>query len=134
MEIRMDKSDFITFVYPALLLIVGVVYVICGKFSKPNFFIGYRNKLNRKNETLWKISNFVSGIMFSCFAFFHCCVCLALIAIKYIAGLYMSLTVLVIISQSLFLIELVVVIISTNTFIRWTKEKLKSSSPDESDY
>ena len=98
----MDKSDFITFVYPALLL--------------------------------WKISTFVSGIMFSCFAFFHCCVCLALIAIKYIAGLYMSLTVLVIISQSLFLIELVVVIISTNTFIRWTKEKLKSSSPDENDY
>ena len=92
----MDKTDFITFVYPALLLLVGIIYVICGKFSKPNFFIGYRNKLNRKNETLWKISNFVSGIMFSCFAFFHCCVCLALIAIKYIAKVNMSLTVLVI--------------------------------------
>lgn len=130
----MDKVDFITFVYPALLLLVGIIYVICGKFSKPNFFIGYRNKLNRKNVTLWKISNFVSGIMFSCFAFFHCCVCLALIAIKYIAGVYMSLTVLVIISQTLFLIELVIVIAATNTFTRWTKEKLKASSSDEQDY
>lgn len=130
----MDKTDFITFVYPALLLLVGIIYVICGKFSKPNFFIGYRNKLNRKNETLWKISNFVSGIMFSCFAFFHCCVCLALIAIKYIAKVNMSLTVLVIISQTLFLVELVVVIVATNTFTHWTKDKLKTSSPDEQDY
>lgn len=130
----MDKVDFITFVYPALLLLVGIIYVICGKFSKPNFFIGYRNKLNRKNVTLWKISNFVSGIMFSCFAFFHCCVCLALIAIKYIAHVNMSLTVLVIISQTLFLIELVIVIAATNTFTRWTKEKLKASSSDEQDY
>ena len=130
----MDKTDFITFVYPALLLLVGIIYVICGKFSKPNFFIGYRNKLNRKNETLWKISNFVSGIMFSCFAFFHCCVCLALIAIKYIAKVNMSLTVLVIISQTLFLVELVIVIAATNTFTRWTKDKLKTSSPDEQDY
>lgn len=130
----MDKVDFITFVYPALLLLVGIIYVICGKFSKPNFFIGYRNKLNRKNVTLWKISNFVSGIMFSCFAFFHCCVCLSLIAIKYIADVNMSLSVLVIISQTLFLIELVVVIAATNTFTRWTKEKLKTSSSDEQDY
>ena len=130
----MDKVDFITFVYPALLLLVGIIYVICGKFSKPNFFIGYRNKLNRKNVTLWKISNFVSGIMFSCFAFFHCCVCLALIAIKYIADVNMSLSVLVVISQTLFLIELVVVIAATNTFTRWTKEKLKTSSSDEQDY
>ena len=130
----MDKTDFITFVYPALLLLVGIIYVICGKFSKPNFFIGYRNKLNRKNETLWKISNFVSGRMFSCFAFFHCCVCLALIAIKYIAKVNMSLTVLVIISQTLFLVELVVVIAATNTFTHWTKDKLKTSSSDEQDY
>ncbi len=130
----MDKVDFITFVYPALLLLVGIIYVICGKFSKPNFFIGYRNKLNRKNVTLWKISNFVSGIMFSCFAFFHCCVCLALIAIKYIADVNMSLSVLVVISQTLFLIELVIVIAATNTFTRWTKEKLKTSSSDEQDY
>jgi len=61
-------------------------------------------------------------------------VCLALIAIKYIAGLYMSLTVLVIISQTLFLIELVIVIAATNTFTRWAKDKLKTSSPDEQDY
>ena len=130
----MEKVDFIMFLYPALLLLIGIIYVLCSKFSQPNFFIGYRNKLNRKNTTLWKISNFVSGIMFACFGFFHACVCLALIAIKYVAKVYMSLTILVIISQTLFIVELVIVVAATNTFTRWAKEKLKSSSPDENDY
>ncbi len=132
----MNQLDFTIFLYPALLLCVGFIYVLCSKFSKPNFYIGYRNKLNRKNETLWKISNFVSGTTFLCFAFFHCCICLALIAIKYIAHCeeQLSLTVLIIISQCLFLIEMFVVILITNAFTAWAKEKLKGSSPDEEDY
>lgn len=129
-----DIYDFLTFMYPALLFIVGIIYLLCSKFSKPNFFIGYRNKLNRKNLTLWKISNFVSGILFTCFCFFHCCVILALIAIKYIAGCYMSLTVLILISQFLFIAELAAVIKLTNDFTKWTKNKLKSSSSSEDDY
>lgn len=132
----MDKLDYTIFLYPALLLCVGIIYVLCSKFSKPNFYIGYRNKLNRKNETLWKISNFVSGITFLCFAFFHCCICLALIAIKYIAHCeaQLSLLVLIVISQCLFLVEMFVVITVTNVFTAWAKKKLQSSSSSEEDY
>ena len=123
-----DTHDFLTFMYPAVLFLVGITYVLCAKFSKPNFFIGYRNKLNRKNPTLWKISNFVSGIMFLCFCFFHCCVILALISIKYIAGCsFLSLTVLIFLSQMLFVLELIAVILATNTFTKWTGRKLKET-------
>ena len=122
----LDTHDFLTFMYPAVLFVVGITYVLCAKFSKPNFFIGYRTKLNRKNPTLWKISNFVSGIMFLCFCFFHCCVILAFISIKYIAGCtFLTLTVLILSSQFLFVAELIVVIWATNTFTKWTSKKMK---------
>ena len=124
-----ETRDFLTFMYPALYFVLGVIYVWCAKFSKPNFFIGYRNKLNRRDPTLWKISNFVSGILFLCFAFFHACVILALIAVKYIREVEaFTTTYLVFISEFIWVVELCLVSAITNAFTRWAKSKLDAAA------